>query len=88
MKILNKGETMEKIIEIYKDAFKAIYNLTKSEAFRAFSAIFLFVILFVAAILVPMFFTKSFLVWFVIMLCCHTIFLPIYVRCCRIADRL
>lgn len=79
---------MEKIIEIYKDAFKAIYNLTKSEAFRAFSAIFLFAILFVAALLVPLFLTKSLLVWFVMTLCCHTIFLPIYVKCCRIADKL
>ena len=77
-----------KIIESYKNAFKVVYNFTKSDIFKAVCAIMLFAILFLASIIVPMFFTKSVLVWIGMVLCLNVIFLPIYVKCYDIADSL
>ena len=77
-----------KIIESYKESFKLVYNFTKSDLFRAITAVLTLSVLVLAAFIVPLFLTNSGFVWLGMVLCCHVIFLPIYVKCWRIADNL
>lgn len=77
-----------KIIESYKESFKLVFNFAKSEVFRAQAAVLTLAVLFLAAFIVPLFLTNSGFVWLGMVLCCHVIFLPIYVKCWRIADNL
>ena len=77
-----------KIIESYKESFKLVYNFTKTDGFRAIVYVLTLAVLVLAAFIVPLFLTNSGFVWIGMVLCCHVIFLPIYIKCFRIADKL
>lgn len=79
---------MKKIIESYKESFKLVYNFAKSEVFHAIAAVLTMAVLFLSAFIVPLFLTKSGFVWIGMVLCSHVLFLPIYIKCWRIADKL
>ena len=76
-----------KIFEIYKESFKTIFALVHTDGFKFVGSVFLFAVLFLAAIIVPLFLTNKVLLWIGMVLCCHVILLPVYIKLCRIIDK-
>lgn len=87
--ILNKGELMEKIIEIYKDAFKSTFGLFKTDGFKLVVSILAIIFMGLTSLFVSDWLSQGGGWYFLLILLCETLLLlPVYVKLFRIIDEI
>lgn len=87
--ILNKGELMEKIIKIYKDAFKSTFGIFKTDGFKLAASIIALIFIGITSLFVSDWLSHGCGWYFLLILLVETlILLPVYVKLCKIIDEI
>lgn len=80
---------MEKIIEIYKDAFETTFGLFKTDEFKFVASIFALIFIGLTSLFVSDWLSHGCGWYFLLILLCETLLLlPVYVKLCRIIDEI
>lgn len=78
---------MNKLLEIYKDAFKSTFGLFKTEGFKFFASLIALVVIAVMSLFSSAMLSHGSGWYFLLSLLVETVLLlPIYVKLCRIVD--
>lgn len=78
---------MNKLLEIYKDAFKSTFGLFKTDGFKLVASILALIFMGLTSLLVSDWLSHGCGWYFLLILFCETLLLlPVYVKLCRIIE--
>lgn len=78
---------MNKLLEIYKDAFKSTFGLFKTDGFKLVASILALIFMGLTSLFVSDWLSHGCGLYFLLILLCETLLLlPVYVKLCRIID--